>query len=159
MEKEDSCKSRFPSTRPRTEGVLHRDPSAGMARLPASMALMGSCTGICMSSSANRLAMLPFCFSSCCSSGCDCTLPSMMSYTNGGRTGVGMKRPKPSATRTFPRSAQIRPRTRTNSQTPCTVMPSNMLKSQAWWWVSLEMVRVAFGFQITMSASEATATR
>lgn len=35
-------------------------------------------------------------------------------------------------------------------------LPSKMLKSQAWWWVSAEMVLVASASQITRSASDPT---
>ena len=35
-------------------------------------------------------------------------------------------------------------------------IPSKILKSTAWWWVSFEIVRVAWGSQITMSASDPT---
>lgn len=78
IEKEDSCMSRLPSTRPRTEGVLHTEPSAGMGKFPASIAETGSGAGIRISSSANFLATFPFWYSSCGSSA-DCTLPSIMS--------------------------------------------------------------------------------
>jgi len=60
---------------------------------------------------------------------------------------------------TCPSSTTTWPLQMTNSGTPCTSMPSKMLKSTAWWCVLAEMVLVAFGSQITMSASEPTAIR
>ena len=58
---------------------------------------------------------------------------------------------------TLPCSQTTFPRLMVTKGTPCTSMPSKMLKSTAWWCVDLLIVRVADGSQITISASDPTA--
>ena len=61
--------------------------------------------------------------------------------------------------RTSPWSTTTFPLLMTNTGTPWHTMPSNMLKSTAWWCVSAEMVRVWLGSHTTTSASEPSAMR
>ncbi len=53
----------------------------------------------------------------------------------------------------FPFSQTTRPPVIVTSAVPVTLIPSNTLKSTAWWWVYAEITLSALGFQTTTSAS------